>query len=328
MNPPSSERILGLAFVGSVLVHLLLLFLLDRLFLRDLEASERTSGDPERTMVLLELDALPEIFVDADPSRAEEEKPESTPYYSTIDALAGDSSPEDSLDVPALDGSQTSMWKTRDTPPEAMARVTESAAVGENSTEIPTSAPATGSLPSSLPPGHPVEGIPEEPVGLAGEDASRVPDDESRAEQPPAATERPRTLAEALRQQEALVGRKREQEGGVSRFRLEATPDLLATPFGEYDAAIIRAIQSRWYAILDRNPAVRNARGKVILKFLMKSDGSIDRMEVVEDSVGFIQSLACQQAVSDPAPYRPWPGDLLRLLPTGEREVRFSFFYN
>ncbi len=118
------------------------------------------------------------------------------------------------------------------------------------------------------------------------------------------------------------------QEGGVKRYRLQSTPDLLATPFGDYDSRVIQAIQQRWFSILASMPTVRNARGKVVLKFDMRSDGSILGLEVVEDSVGVIQSLVCQKAVSEPAPYGAWPDDMRRMIGTDRREVRFSFFYN
>ena len=58
-------------------------------------------------------------------------------------------------------------------------------------------------------------------------------------------------LAEA-RQQAGLAGEKMKQEGGVRRGGQLAV-DAKATPFGEYDAAWIRAVQEQWYNLLDNS---------------------------------------------------------------------------
>ena len=69
----------------------------------------------------------------------------------------------------------------------------------------------------------------------------------------------------------------------MDRFRMEASPDLMSTPFGAYDAAIIQAIQQRWFVLLDGTPSARSASGKVLLNFDLMADGSIANMSVVED---------------------------------------------
>ena len=147
------------------------------------------------------------------------------------------------------------------------------------------------------------------------------------AEPRPTRRPRPRTLAQAMEQQ-GLVGAKMKQEGGAKRYRLQSTPDLLATPFGDYDARVIQSIQQRWFSILGAMPTARNARGRVVLSFKMYADGSVRELKVEEDSVGVIQSLVCQKAVREPAPYGRWPDDMRRMIGEDFREVRFSFFYN
>ena len=78
-----------------------------------------------------------------------------------------------------------------------------------------------------------------------------------------------------------LAGDAMKQEGGMDRFRMEASPDLMSTPFGAYDAAIIQAIQQRWFALLDGRPSARSASGKVLLNFDLMADGSIINMSSV-----------------------------------------------
>ena len=53
------------------------------------------------------------------------------------------------------------------------------------------------------------------------------------------------------------------QDGGVKRQRLSPSLDTRATPFGEYDAALIAAVQSRWYDLLDHEEVSRQRTGKV-----------------------------------------------------------------
>ena len=64
----------------------------------------------------LEPEMMPTLFVDAVPEQTSEEKPEETPFYAVVDAMAGDDSPEDSLDQPEIDGTQDKVLKTMDTP--------------------------------------------------------------------------------------------------------------------------------------------------------------------------------------------------------------------
>jgi hypothetical protein len=125
-----------------------------------------------------------------------------------------------------------------------------------------------------------------------------------------------------------LMGESMKQEGGVKKFRIESSPNLLATPFGAYDAAMIQAIQQRWFGLLEGVPSARNASGKVTVKFHLMSDGQVIEMLVEEDTVGVIQSLLCQRAISDPAPYGKWPSDMRRLVGDDHRLIRFSFYYN
>jgi len=118
------------------------------------------------------------------------------------------------------------------------------------------------------------------------------------------------------------------QPGGVKRFALEPSLDVRATPFGAYDAAIIAAIQKRWYDLLGEREFAANYSGKVVLEFRLNSDGRVTEMKVDETNVTELLALLCQRAVQDPAPFAPWPADLRRLVGKEYREVRFTFYYN
>lgn len=137
---------------------------------------------------------------------------------------------------------------------------------------------------------------------------------------------RPRTIKEALarRAESGLVGEKMKQDGGVSRLGVSAL-DVRGMAFGAYDAAIIQAIQQRWYSLLESRPT---PRGKVVVEFRMHFDGRVTDVKVNDADVGELYSLFCQKAIQDPAPYPRWPSDMRRQMQADHRDVRFSFFYN
>ena len=137
---------------------------------------------------------------------------------------------------------------------------------------------------------------------------------------------RPRTIKEALarRAESSLVGEKMKQDGGVSRLGISAL-DARGMAFGAYDAAVIQAIQQRWYSLLESRPT---PRGKVVVEFRMHFDGRVTDVKVNDADVGELYSLFCQKAIQDPAPYERWPSDMRRQMQADHRDVRFSFFYN
>jgi outer membrane biosynthesis protein TonB len=144
----------------------------------------------------------------------------------------------------------------------------------------------------------------------------------------PAPRPRARTLVEARTRQGLMTGEKMRQEGGVRRRALMSSLDVKATPFGAYDAAVIAAIQKRWYDLLDESSFAPRT-GKVAIEFRMHYDGRITDLKIVEvePGVGELLALYCRRAISDPAPFAPWPSDMRRMIGRDYRDVKFSFFY-
>ena len=118
------------------------------------------------------------------------------------------------------------------------------------------------------------------------------------------------------------------QPGGVKRHALESSLDVRATPFGQYDAMFIAAVQKHWFDLLDERDYVHGRSGKVVLRFNLYYDGRVTSMSVADNTVGELLSLICQRAILDPAPFAPWPSDLRRLAKSNFREVQFTFYYN
>lgn len=137
---------------------------------------------------------------------------------------------------------------------------------------------------------------------------------------------RPRTIKEALarRAESGIVGEKMKQAGGVKNLGVSAL-DVRGMSFGAYDAAIIQAIQQRWYDLLESRPT---PRGKVVLEFRLHFDGRVTNMKIGDADVGELYALFCQKAVQDPAPFPRWPSDMRRQLQADHRDVKFTFYYN
>ncbi len=311
----------------------------------DLNAAE----EEQELEINLVKEPEPTIFFDADPSLETEEKPEDTPYYAVIDSIAGNPDISQDLDQPKLDGTQDKVFKTSDTAPGEEI-IQEPAYTGLQpfiaepidspvETEVvenPETEPAEPQEMETETDVSPEESIavdtkePElnQPAEILTRIKPRTIEPVRKAAPPPQQRSRPRTIAEARKRNGMLMGESMKQEGGVKKFRIESSPNLLATPFGAYDAAIIQAIQQRWFGLLEGVPSARNASGKVTVKFHLMSDGRVMEMTVEEDTVGVIQSLLCQRAISDPAPYGKWPSDMRRLVGADHRQIRFSFYYN
>jgi len=115
---------------------------------------------------------------------------------------------------------------------------------------------------------------------------------------------------------------------GVNRIGI-ASFNVAASPFGEYDKALIFAVQNRWYALLDENKKkqVTVPAGTVVLQFDLRADGSVANMVTKESSGDSVAELFCRAAVVESAPFAPLPESLQRLIGGDAREIVFTFYY-
>ncbi len=223
------------------------------------------------------------------------EAPQIAKYYSSQNSLAADPTRGNKV-VPQLNGKQTEVAKIENVTRPVF-----------NKLQPATPAPQQ-KLPPAVQPGDLTLGKPE---------------NSQPQEQP-----RPRTVSKALAQQaQRLPGVEMKQEGGTPRAALVPSFDVKATPFGAYDAAFIEAVTQRWYDLLDSRQFAMDRTGKVILRFHLNYDGSIADMKVLGNTVGDVLGYVCQKAVTDPAPFAPWPGDMRRMIGEDYREITFTFYY-
>jgi outer membrane biosynthesis protein TonB len=278
--------------------------------IEELQPTKDAADDPLRQPPL--------IFVDVNPASVTSDVPENTPYYSDKSSRAANPLTEEVSGVPMFDGQQDKLVRTEDVPPLK----------------------AVPLQPSAPPPEPELEPTPEKEVAEQPQQAqgdlllAKAAEPQPKKDPlPPAPKPRPRTLKEAMaRSPEAqvnlLAGRKMKQEGGVRRLGTLSSLDVKASPFGDYDRAIIVAIQNRWFDLLDMRGFGHEMSGRVVLDFRLHHDGRISALSVAENTVDEMLSLLCQKAVTDPAPYARWPSDMRRMIGADYRDVRFTFYYN
>ena len=222
------------------------------------------------------------------------EAPQTAKYYSSQNSRAADPTRGDK-DLAQLNGKQTEVAKTETAPRPVL---------------------------NQLQPARPAQPQEMQPVVQPGDLTLGKPEN-SQPQEPP----RPRTIKQAMAQQNHPPGVQMRQEGGAHRLALAPSFDVKATEFGAYDAAFVEAVTQRWYDLLDSQQFAMDRSGKVTLRFRLNYDGAITDMNVVQNTVGDLLGYVCQKAISDPAPYAPWPSDMRRKFGENYREITFTFYY-
>ncbi|MCS7090344.1 MAG: hypothetical protein RMN51_08570 [Verrucomicrobiota bacterium] len=332
-NVRDSARLL-LAFGLSVAIHLLaygfhrLVQYLDLpsdwLLPRRLRHAHQLEQALAAKEEMLSRPEVPLVFVEVAPRQESLEPPPDTPFYSDRNARAANREADQDRGQPRLTGVQELVPKTEEGTPARSDRDAYE--------------PLRPSVAQPMPVEPPPEAValrptatPQPPSDLALMRATPSFETGNRVAENPPTRSRPRTLAEARARHsstDALPGEPMKQDGGMkTRLEFESL-DVKATPFGDYDAAFVRAVADRWYALLEAKRYAGYQRGKVVLRFHLHPDGRVTDLQVVESTVGLDLSLLCEMAVLDPAPYAPWPRELRRLVEGDRRKVQFTFYYN
>ena len=225
-----------------------------------------------------------------------------------MNSKAANPEPDKNSDLPKITGNQTQVARTEDVPREKF-------------TPLQPSKP--------VPPAQ--EEQPEQkakPTQPPGDLALAKPEDKPKKDEGEAKQSRPRTVKEALarKQNRHLAGERMKEDGGVQR-RGPGSLDARMTGYGEYDSALIQAVQDRWYSLLDQREYASDSRGRVVLHFVLHYDGRVSDMAIAENTAGEVLGLICRKAVEDNSPFAAWPSDMRRML--GEtRHIQFTFYYN
>ncbi len=256
--------------------------------------------------------AAPELqltFVDVNPQTATTEPPPNAKFYSNKNSQATNPDADKESDQPKITGTQTQITKAEDVPRSPFDRLQPVFPKAAQDQAAEQAKPKVATPPGDL--------------------SMAKPESNTRPGTGTAEQSRPRTIKEALARQNRnqLVGDKMKQDGGVRR-RLEFTAlDAKATPFGQYDAALVEAVEQRWFTLLETMSYDGYRSGRVIIQFHLTYDGRVTDMKILENDVGDTLGLLCWKAVADPAPYEHWPRDLRLLIDKDFREMQFAFYY-
>lgn len=257
---------------------------------------------------------IPMTFLEVDPETATAEAPKDAKYYSSKNSKAANPDPKD-RPLPKVDGKQDQVVRLMDNQKPAPAPLQPSA-------PKPTPAEtAPQAKPKSETPGDLALAKPRDPKPPS--DGS-VDAETGKDQAPP--RKRPRTLSEARAQKAMLSGEKLRQDGGSSA-RGKVSFDASATPFGEYDAAFIAAVEQCWHNLLEEHQGTQRP-GRVVIDFKLSHDGLISDMKVQDNEAGEILGMLCQNAILRPAPYPRWPAQMRQTISGNFREIRFTFYYN
>ena len=257
---------------------------------------------------------IPMTFVEVDPETATAEAPKDAKYYSSKNSKAANPDPKD-RPVPKVDGKQEQVVRLMDNPKPSPAPLQPSAP------KAPAPEPAAEAKPKSEAPGDLALAKPRDP-----KPPSEGSLDAETGKNPIPPRERPRTLSAARAQKAMLAGEKIQQDGGSST-RGKVAFDASATPFGEYDAAFIAAVEQCWHNLLETHQGTQRP-GRVVVDFKLSPDGRISDMRVPNNEAGEILGMLCQSAILNPAPYPRWPAQMRQTISGNYREIRFTFYYN
>ena len=286
-------------------------------------------------------------FVDVDPALAVLEPPKIAKYYSSASTRAANPVPKIESNNPQIEGTQTRIVKTVEATkpvpqpePKPPVPKPEPEPKKEPTPPQPPQPQPLQPSPAPKPPVQVAEARPKpKPADPVGDLAVVKPAPESKLSPPaadaskgaaeapqPAPRTRPMTLAEARARAEniSIAGERMKQDGGVRNIGHVAL-DVRSSLTGAYDAALIAAVQKRWYDLLSDRAT---PRGKAVVHFRLHFDGRVTDVKMAECDVGELFGLFCQKAIVDPAPYARWPSDMRRQLEADYRDVKFTFYYN
>jgi hypothetical protein len=303
-------------------------------------------------------------FLETDASQVTGEKPKTAQYYSdksTVAANANNASGKES-DTPYLDGKETKYkdkqaMSTLDVPtqsgvsaplvvqpgaPGAPGRAAQAspATASKTTPTPPQEKPPATPQPQPQSPAQPQE-IPavglkiveEQKMAMAPKPTTtpNVTTGSDVPTTPPAAAEAGGGGAPALASEPGVTGREiaaRKSHliaAGVSRTGVTAF-NVESSPFGAYDKKVIRAIQSRWFALIDRY-GIYESTATVTVYFELFDDGQVKNVKTIEGTENSILSLFCEKAIIESGPFEPWPDELRALAGKEPRQATFTFYY-
>ena len=288
-------------------------------------------------------------FMETDASQVTGEKPKDAKYYSDKSTVAANpNNPTGKTgDTPYLNGGETRAPNSLDVPTPS--GVSQPLVRQPGSPSTPPSPPKSTPKAAEAPPEPKPTPAPQPkaqeqpkeiaPLGLKMVEEQKVAMAQKPVAQPQVATGAtvPEVPATAVPGSPAIVtepgvpgreivARKAHLTvAGVSRNSVAAF-GVSESPFGAYDQKIIKAVQSRWYALIDRFGMYERA-GAVTIHFELLDDGQVQNLTVSDNTAGEILSLFCEKAIIESGPFDPLSDELRALVGKEPRAASFTFYY-
>ena len=158
-------------------------------------------------------------------------------------------------------------------------------------------------------------------VGLNGNLPKKILAEAKKSTQSESISERPRATIPS-----GTMGILLKNNVGVNRAGAIAV-DAKFSNYGDYSQRMMEAIQSSWWALIDRARFESVSRGSVVIRFILCRDGSVVNAEILRTDVPQVMALACKDAVMAPAPFDHWREDMVALF-GNEKTVTITFHYH
>ena len=302
-------------------------------------STEKSASPRTITFVQIEEPAKPkeqvvekaQRLMETDSAQVTGEQPKEAEFYSDKATVAANPAnpTKETADTPYLDGTEKRVMSTVDVlspagapaaaPPMPVTPPAPSAVAKpvEPAKEMPAAKPVTTEKPKELP----AEGL----RVMEDKIVAMLPKQQV-APQPPVTVPQTAAPSQPSASGREIVALKSQLKATGSARSGIAAFNVAESPFGAYDKKIVRAVQSRWFALIERYALYERA-GTVTLHFQLEDDGTVINLRVADNSAGVTLGLFCEKAVVDSAPFEPLPEQLRLLVGREPRDVNFTFYY-
>ena len=321
-----------LAFVLSILLHLIFLYLLPEHMLPQAALPK----EPEALELELAIIKPEEMrFVEANPD-APENTPDTTKQYSfrNQQAAEADPVPMSAENQPRVDGvEQSQKILEGQLASPAVTPQPAAGAANQNPSQVtmPAALPAKGiERPEFLKERAPREMAEEgsAPLQEVAAQASGEPDGIVRLYQPTEATVPngdPTQAKPRPRLDPKLIMGPLMQSTGSASQRGKLSINASFSEFGEYQQQFFAAVVTGWYQDIEYYQPI-DLKTRVQVRFTMRSDGTVTDVKAVHSTASDIATIICENAISKPKQFRPWTKEMVEVY-GASHELTVVFIY-
>lgn len=354
MTRQRERRRTVIAFIASVMIHLLLLLIAVLIFALNPDWFARPEVEPDADEPI-EFTILPppepepeqRLFVDSSQTEASDTPPPDPAFESDQDSVAASERPPmDQTPIPTTDGEEDRSFQLRDQmltlgpapmpqppQPETPEQRTEVEPDVLPSEPVPTPTPTATATPEPTPEEKPDVELPEqsdlqllEPQETPTPTPTPMPEPTPTPEEPREPevrrAEAPTKPSSPIAPGYQPESRTTRLTGGISN-RGRASVAAEATPLGKYRKMLSDAIGSRWYYYVADLIDLVNI-GTVEIRFVVRADGSVEGVRVLKNSSNESLASVSVRAVIE-AEIPPIPPEVVQELEDGRLEVDYSF---